>query len=149
MLDRITELFIFGFVPLVVGIAAVPASLAAAEKSLKGEVVYRERIALPPQALLLVKLFDPSKSGPEAIIGKQAITPKTSVPIAFEIAYDPSVIQPGKHYALQAVITVDDQPMFTNDQPQPVDLTSDLKPIVLLKMVLPQDKAAPHAAPAQ
>ncbi|WP_246680839.1 hypothetical protein [Mesorhizobium sp. B2-2-4] len=48
MLDRIAEFFVFGFVPLVVGILAVPELSVAAEKALKGEVTYRERIALPP-----------------------------------------------------------------------------------------------------
>ncbi|TGV56934.1 hypothetical protein EN803_39135, partial [Mesorhizobium sp. M2D.F.Ca.ET.160.01.1.1] len=56
MLDRIAEFFIFGLVPVVVGISVVPEPSVAAEKTLKGEVMYRERIALPPNAVLSIQL---------------------------------------------------------------------------------------------
>jgi putative lipoprotein len=76
MLDRIAEFFIFGFVPLVVGILAVPELSIAADKALKGEVVYRERIALPPNAVLSVQLADVSLAdAPAAIIGEQKVSP--------------------------------------------------------------------------
>ncbi|TJX36224.1 MAG: hypothetical protein E5W21_28465, partial [Mesorhizobium sp.] len=58
MLDRIAEFFIFGLVPLVVGVLAVPEFSDAAETTLKGEVMYRERIALPPNPVLSVQLAD-------------------------------------------------------------------------------------------
>ncbi|MEI9411452.1 YbaY family lipoprotein [Mesorhizobium salmacidum] len=58
MLDRIAEFFVFGLVPLVVGILAVPELSLAAEKAVRGEVIYRERIALPPSAVLSVELAD-------------------------------------------------------------------------------------------
>src|SRR5690606_7287270 len=60
MLDRIAEFFIFGFTPLVIGMLAVPAASSAAEQVVRGEVVYRERIALPPGALVTVQLADVS-----------------------------------------------------------------------------------------
>ena len=60
MLDRVAEFFIFGLVPLVVGVFAVPEMTSAAETTVAGEVVYRERIALPPDAVLVVELADVS-----------------------------------------------------------------------------------------
>ncbi|TIR78120.1 MAG: hypothetical protein E5X15_13625 [Mesorhizobium sp.] len=70
MLDRIAEFFIFGLVPLVVGVLAVPEFTSAAEKTIAGEVTYRERIALPPNAVLSVELADISLAGaPATLVG--------------------------------------------------------------------------------
>lgn len=62
MLDRIAEFFVFGFVPLVVGMLAVPEPSVAAGKAVRGEVIYRERITLPPSAVLSVQLADVSRA---------------------------------------------------------------------------------------
>ena len=60
MLDRVAEFFIFGFAPLLAVMLAAPDVSQAAEQIVKGEVVYRERIALPPNALVTVQLADVS-----------------------------------------------------------------------------------------
>ncbi|TIV73114.1 MAG: hypothetical protein E5V93_18665, partial [Mesorhizobium sp.] len=76
MLDRVAEFFIFGLVPLVVGILAVPQVTKAAEKTIAGEVTYRERIALPPDAVLVVELADVSLAdAPAIVIAKRRIAP--------------------------------------------------------------------------
>ncbi|WP_192181374.1 YbaY family lipoprotein [Mesorhizobium amorphae] len=143
MLDRIAEFFIFGFVPLVVGMLAVPEMSNAAEKTLKGEVMYRERIALPPNAVLSVQLADVSLAdAPAAIIGERKVAPAGQVPIKFEISFDPQVIRPNMTYALQARITVDDRLMFISDTRHQVDPLSDAPQTIMLKMVAPDDKAA-------
>lgn len=143
MLDRIAEFFIFGFAPLVVGILAVPELSAAAEKAVKGEVVYRERIALPPNAVLSVQLADVSLAdAPAAIIGEQKVSPAGQVPISFEIKFDSSVIRPRMTYALQARITVDNKLMFISDTRHQVDPLIDAPQTILLKMV-PQASAEP------
>jgi putative lipoprotein len=142
MLDRIAEFFVFGFVPLVVGILAVPELSVAAEKTVRGEVVYRERIALPPSAVLSVQLADVSLAdAPATIIGEQKIKPAGQVPISFEIKFDPSVIRSRMTYALQARITVDDRLMFISDVRHQVDPLSDAPQTVVLKMVAPNDAA--------
>ncbi|CCV06077.1 conserved hypothetical protein [Mesorhizobium metallidurans STM 2683] len=143
MLDRIAEFFIFGFVPLVVGMLAVPELSVAAEKVLKGEVLYRERIALPPNAVLSVQLADVSLAdAPAAILGERKVAPAGQVPIKFEISFDPQVIRPNMTYALQARITVDDRLMFVTDTRHQVDPLSDAPQTVMLKMVTPSDKPA-------
>lgn len=143
MLDRIAEFFIFGFVPLVVGMLAVPEMSSAAEKTLKGEVMYRERIALPPNAVLSVQLADVSLAdAPAAIIGERKVAPAGQVPIRFEISFDPQVIRPNMTYALQARITVDDRLMFISDTRHQVDPLSDAPQTIMLKMVAPDDTAA-------
>ena len=76
MLDRIAEFFIFGFAPMVVVMLAASDASQAAERSVKGEVVYRERIALPSNALVTVQLVDVSVAdAPAAIVAEQKITP--------------------------------------------------------------------------
>jgi putative lipoprotein len=141
MLDRIAEFFIFGFAPLVVGILAVPELSVAADKAVKGEAVYRERIALPPNAVLSVQLADVSLAdAPAAIIGEQKVSPAGQVPISFEIKFDSSMIRPRMTYALQARITVDNRLMFISDTSHQVDPLTDAPQTILLKMV-PQASA--------
>jgi putative lipoprotein len=114
MLDRIAEFFIFGLVPLVVGVLAVPELTKAGERTIAGEATYRERIALPPDAVLVVELADVSLAdAPATVIAKCRIAPTGQVPIKFEIGFDPKAIQKGRAYALQAHITVGDRLMFT------------------------------------
>ena len=138
MLDRLAEFFVFGFVPLVVGILAVPELSVAAEKAVRGEVIYRERIALPPSAVLSVQLADVSLAdAPAKIIGEQTVNPAGQVPISFEIKFDPSVIRPQMTYALQARIIVDGKLMFISDVRHQVDPLTDAPQTIMLKMVAP------------
>ncbi|TJV13793.1 MAG: hypothetical protein E5Y16_33855, partial [Mesorhizobium sp.] len=136
MLGRIAEFFIFSVVPLVVGILVVPELSVAAEKTLKGEVMYRERIALPPNAVLSVQLADVSLAdATAAVIGERKVAPAGQVPIKFEISFDPQVIRPHMTYALQARITVDGRLLFISDMRHQVDPLSDAPQTIMLKMV--------------
>jgi len=140
MLDRIAEFFVFGLVPLAVGMLATPVASVAAEQVLKGEVVYRERIALPPGARVTVQLTDVSLAdAPAAIVAEQKITPTGQVPIPFELKFDTSAILEKNTYALQARIDVDDKLMFINDERHQVDpLAADGPQTILVKMVKEQ-----------
>ncbi|TGQ66648.1 MAG: META domain-containing protein [Mesorhizobium sp.] len=143
MLDRIAEFFVFGFVPLVLGILAVPELSVAAEQVVRGEVIYRERIALPPNAVLSVQLADVSLAdAPARVIGEQKVTPTGQVPISFAIKFDPSVIQRQMTYALQARITVDDRLMFISDMRHQLDPLTEAPQTIMLKMVTPSDASA-------
>ena len=121
MLDRIAEFFIFGLVPLVVGVLAVPEITNAGEKTIAGEVTYRERIALP-DAVLMVELADISLADrPPAVIAKRRIAPTGQVPIRFEIGFDPKAIEQGRIYTLQARIVVGERLLFVPDRRQLID----------------------------
>ena len=134
MLDRVAELFIFGLVPLVVGVFAVPEMTSAAETTVAGEVVYRERIALPPDAVLVVELADVSLAdAPATVIAKRRIAPAGQVPIRFEIGFDPKAIQNGRTYALQARITVGERLMFTTDTSHRLDPLAGKPQTILVK----------------
>jgi uncharacterized lipoprotein YbaY len=85
-------------------------------------VTYRERIALPPNAVLQVSLQDVSRAdSAAAVLGEQTIvTGGRQVPIPFEIAYDPAAIDQRLTYAVRARITVDGQLLFTSTTATPV-----------------------------
>lgn len=136
MLEKLAELMVFGLVPLVVGMMVTPDHAAASDKILKGEIMYRERIALPPNAQVTVQLADVSLAdAPAAVIGEQTISPAGQVPIKFEIKFDPSVIQPNMTYALQARISVDNQLWFITDTRHQVDPLSDASQTIMVRKV--------------
>jgi putative lipoprotein len=91
-----------------------------------GTVTYRERIALPPTAVVTVKLVYVSRAdAPAIVLGEQVIRPAgKQVPFAFSIAYDPVQIQPHLTYAVQARIEDGGRLLFISDRMYPV-LTRD------------------------
>ncbi|TGT68639.1 hypothetical protein EN802_27510 [bacterium M00.F.Ca.ET.159.01.1.1] len=135
MLDRIAEFFLFGLVQLVVGVLAVPEVIKAGETTIACEVTYRERIAVPPDAVLVVELADVSLAdAPAIVIAKRRIAPTGQVPIKFEIGFDPKAIHKGRTYALQARITAGERLMFISDGRHQID-PLDAKPqTVVMKM---------------
>jgi putative lipoprotein len=83
----------------------------------KGTATYRERMALPPNAVFESTLEDVSKAGAGAeVIGKASIEHPGNPPIPFEITYDPSRIDPSRRYAVRARILADGKLLFATDQ---------------------------------
>ncbi|MBN9241509.1 MAG: YbaY family lipoprotein [Mesorhizobium sp.] len=147
MLDRIAELFIFGFTPLVVGMMAAPVASVAAEQVLKGEVTYRERMALPAGALVTVQLADVSLAdAPAAVVAEQKITPTGQVPVPFELKFKSSAVLEKHSYALQARITVNNELMFINDERHQVDPATSEPQTIVVKMVRQQAEGGDAAA---
>ena len=63
--------------------------------AIKGTATYRERIALPPDAVLEATLEDVSKAdAPAEVIGRARVENPGNPPIRFEIPYDTSRIDP-------------------------------------------------------
>ena len=113
---------------------AMPSPAPAAAVS--GTVTYLQRIALPPNAVVEVKLVDVSRQDvPAIVLGEQIITNPGQVPIPFEIAYDPASIDPRFTYAVQVRITADGQLLFISDTVTPVITrgapTSDVEIVVV------------------
>jgi putative lipoprotein len=80
-----------------------------------GTVAYRERMALPPGAVIEVQLSDVSVQDVAApLIAKTTINPEgRQVPLAFELRYDPAQIDAKRSYAVRATIRSDGQLLFT------------------------------------
>ena len=109
-----------------------PAPTAA----VSGTVTSLEPIALPPNAVVEVKLVDVSRQDVAAtVLGEQVITNPGQLPVPFEIAYDPASIDPRFTYAVQARITADGQLIFISDTFTPVITrdapTSDVEIVVV------------------
>ena len=96
--------------------AATATPQPAATASVTGTVIYRERIALPPNAAVRVALQDISLAdAPAIVLSEQLIvTGGRQVPIPFALDYDPAAIDPRLTYAVSARITVDGQLLFTS-----------------------------------
>lgn len=90
--------------------------------TVSGTVTYRERIALPPQAIITVRLVDVSLAdAPAEIIAEQVITAGgQQPPFSFELPYNPRTFDPTRTYAVQARIEADGELLFINDTRYPV-----------------------------
>lgn len=90
--------------------------------AISGTVTYRQRIALPPNAKIVVKLEDVSRAdAPSTVIAEQTIvTTGQQVPIPFTLTYDPSEIQPMGRYTVRAQIFYGDRLRWTSTKMYPV-----------------------------
>jgi putative lipoprotein len=98
--------------------SAVPAAGGGAVTSqVTGSVTYRERIALPPTAVVTVRLVDVSLAdAPSVLITEQVIrTEGRQVPFEFALAYDASRILPSHTYAVQVRIENGGKLLFISD----------------------------------
>lgn len=88
---------------------------------LRGSVTYRERIAIPVGAVVMVRLLDTSRAdAPAEVIGQQVIREASEVPVAFEIGYDPETIDESHAYAAAAQIVVDGRVAWHSTMQHPV-----------------------------
>src|SRR5260221_14204514 len=109
--------------PLLLAAAACAGVVLADEKgaptTITGSVVYRERIALPPDAVVRVRL----EAAPAPEMAARRITDITiptegkQVPIPFELPYDAAAIHPGTKYQVRATISSGDKTLFATRTP--------------------------------
>ncbi len=86
-----------------------------------GTVTYREKIALPADAVVEVVLQDVSRAdAPARELGRVRLTDAGQPPLDFAIAYDPAAIDSAHTYAVRARITVGDELRFVTDRRHPV-----------------------------
>lgn len=90
----------------------------AAAATVTGTISYRERMALPPTAVIKLQLVDVSRAdAPADVLGEQVLhADGKQVPFVFAIPYDPTKIEPSHTYAVQARVEVDGALRFINDQ---------------------------------
>lgn len=88
---------------------------ATATASVSGTASYRERMALPPQAVFEAVLEDVSLAdAPARELGRFKLD-APQVPVRFQIAYDPARIERHHRYAVRASIRLDGRLLFTTD----------------------------------
>ena len=86
-----------------------------------GIATYRERIALPPNAIFEATLEEVARAdAPSDVIGRTRMEKPGQPPFQFSIQYDPARIVQTRSYSVRARITLDSNLMFTTDQAYPV-----------------------------
>lgn len=95
---------------------------AAAQARITGTVSYRERIALPPDASVQVRLDDVSQpeGAPKRVAETTAPTAGKQVPIPFELPYKAADIVSSRRYVVRAKIVAGGKTLFSTKTPYPV-----------------------------
>ncbi|MDH4181230.1 MAG: YbaY family lipoprotein [Betaproteobacteria bacterium] len=120
---------------------------AAWAGTLEGTAAYRERIALPPDAVFEAELQDVSKAdAPAVVLGRARLDPAGQPPFRFAIAYDDAAVKAGRRYTVRATVRHQGQLMFTTDTHTPV-LDGRNAPLELL-LVSARGGAKPKPKPA-
>jgi len=102
---------------LVAGVALLSGEASAAPVTLRGEVVYRERMALPRGVRVEVQLVDISLAdAPARVLATAQVGKFAGSPIPFTLRVDSRRLGRGRRYALQARISDNrGKLMFIND----------------------------------
>jgi copper homeostasis protein (lipoprotein) len=126
------------------------ATAGAQGATLSGTVTYRERIALPPTAVIEVWLEDVSRAdAPGAIVGSVRITRPGQVPLKFAMTYDPADVSPARRYAVRARIVDGKTILFaTTDTTLVLTQGHGASPNLVLQMVKQPAAASPAPPPA-
>jgi putative lipoprotein len=102
-------------------LAACQTTKAEPTATVRGEITYRERIAVPPGAQLEVLLLDVSRAdAPSEKISGVTLSDIGQPPYPFEIAYRPEQIIASHTYVVQARLTHQGRLLFITDQAYPV-----------------------------
>lgn len=111
---------------------------AAPEPAITGSLTYRQRIALPPTAVVEVQLLDVTRpDAPGEVLHTVTLSPQAQPPFYFTIRFDPHRIDPAHAYALKATISVNGELRFlstnntrvlTQGNPSHRDLVLEMAP---------------------
>ena len=80
-------------------------------ETITGTVTYFQRIAMPPGAVVEVKLVEARKRKNKTIVATK-ITSPGQVPVPYTLVYNPKEMRPDRKYAMQARILVDGKPWY-------------------------------------
>ena len=111
-----------GFALTLIALSSSWAQGNAPQNTITGTVAYRERIALPPDAAIDVRLEDTSlQDAPAKLVGESIFAAEgKQVPISFQLSYNPADINPAHTYQLRANITVNGATTFASTTAYPV-----------------------------
>jgi len=118
--DRPARRTIACFGALLVALGVAACATPRATVSISGTAGYRERMALPPDAVFEATLEDVTRADAPATVVASVQVASPSVPIAFTIAVDPARIEASHRYAVRGRITADGQLLFSSDAAYPV-----------------------------
>lgn len=146
---RILEL-VLGVAALIAVVAAVVVSLGATSETeeaysvddtltVTGNVLYRERVAFPENAVVTVRLEDISRAdAPSTVLAEQRIEDATGVPVPFELSAYRTAIDPRARLAVRAQIEVDGALRWTTDTVNSIPVEGGVPPQELVLVSVPQ-----------
>ncbi|MCY1398807.1 hypothetical protein D3C76_755370 [compost metagenome] len=111
-------------------------------KTLSVQVTYLQRIAMPAGALVTVYVHDASLADATAVLASQSIQTNANVPIAFELKYDPRVINCNHSYTIGARIELDGRLLFTSTEARVVNFEGDTAQPIGLRLTQVDTRAA-------
>lgn len=136
--------------------AAGATQAAIQQPSVTGTVWIRQKVALPPDAVLTVTVSDASLAdAPSKVIAQKVTrTEGKQAPFSFVLPFNPKDIQPNARILLSAAITLNDKLIFITDTVQPIinqggtkaDLT--LVPVQQTAMPMQQSGGAATTQPS-
>ncbi len=96
---------------------SLPAGSEQGKALITGTVVYRERMAVSPRAVVRVSLEDVSRTDVASTqIAETRFLASGGPPYAFALGYDPARIDERHRYSLRATIRLDDRLLFTSTE---------------------------------
>lgn len=124
---------------------------AAGESSmarLDGSIWYRERMALSPNAKIIVQLEDIARAdAPSDVIATVRLGPEGGPPWAFSIVYDPASLHQRGRYVMRVRIEADGRLLFTNTESIPAFDRASGEPLeILVRRVGGQHQAAERSS---
>ena len=126
----------------------LPVQLDGRNEAITGTITYRDRSALPRDAIATVELRENIRSDIRPItIARQTVTGIRSVPIQFSLDYDPTQIDNRRQYVLYASITSQGREIYAMRTPVAVfgnRPTSNLQLLVESTTSLPPGTTAPN-----
>ncbi|MBP6786096.1 MAG: YbaY family lipoprotein [Candidatus Promineofilum sp.] len=97
------------------------ADVPAGSNVISGNVIYLDRSALDPNAVIEVELLQPAADGVDTVIASQSVNAEgRQVPIPFEIQFDAAQIDPTQTYLVAARIVANGAPVFVSQAGVPV-----------------------------
>jgi putative lipoprotein len=116
MIVRASALLLFALVLLL-----APGLANAQSAAVSGSVTYRDRVALPANAVVTVQIARIVPGRASEVIAEQRIpTNGAQPPFRFSVPYDPTRIDQAANYTVQANITVGNQLRFSSAALAPV-----------------------------
>ncbi|AQS37211.1 hypothetical protein Sps_02051 [Shewanella psychrophila] len=111
--------------PLVMAAATlVGCATPNAVVEIQGEIWYKERIALPQDAVLTVQVKDVSLMDVPAVVMAEVERSDVTSPAPFHFLINRDQFEAGHTYAIGASIRLDDKLMFINTQAYNIDVGS-------------------------
>jgi putative lipoprotein len=135
MLTGVEEFFIFGFMPLMIGIFTAPLMVKAPERTVSGKVSVPPFTVVPGSAVAIVELVELCRGETVVpVLARETINWRGARAQKFAIRFDPSLVRPTAFYAVRARIIADGAVLLETPHPQlAAPLSGDQQTLALVR----------------